>query len=141
MNNKLLKLIFKELDSTLTEIEKAELTKGLAESEELQIEREKILKMRMVVAASSKESFKPFFAERILQKINKPSQDVIGFEAFVDFLVNPFRKITLTAAFLVLILISYNLGISGDISLDGAFGIPRVSVEDALDPISFLLTE
>ena len=144
MNNKLLKLMLKELDSNLTETEKAELQKELAESEELQnvlLDRQRILKIRQAVADSSRSSFKPFFAERIMQKINQPSQDANRYEVFVDFLVNPFRKIALIAIFLTLILISYNLGSRGDISLDGALGIPQISVEDALDPISLLLKE
>jgi hypothetical protein len=114
MDNKILKLLYRSFDAELNPEEKERLDRALKESEELRKEKEQILAQRQTLAASSVPSFKPFFPERVMNRIETLGQKNNGFESFYETLFLMFRRFAIVGAAILLILLIYNLQ-TGDI--------------------------
>ena len=114
MDKKILKLLYRSFDDELNEQEREQLEKALKESKELQKEREQILAQRQALAASSAPSFKPFFAERVMSRIETLGRKNNGFESFYQTLLLIFRRFAIVGAGILLLLLIYNLQ-TGDI--------------------------
>ncbi len=114
MDKKILKLLYRSFDDELNEKERKQLEKALKEYKELQEEREQIIAQRQALAASSESSFKPFFAERVMNRIENLSRRNNGLESFYEALLLMFRRFAVIGAALLLLLLIYNLQ-TGDI--------------------------
>lgn len=114
MNKKILKLLYRSFDADLDEKEQNQLNEALKNSEELRKLKEHIAAQRQAVSTSASQSFKPFFAERVINRINSLSKQGNGLEAFYETLKLAFKRFALAAAIIMLALFSYNL-IKGDI--------------------------
>jgi hypothetical protein len=134
MNKKLFNLLYKSFDGTLTAKEKEMLNKGLSESAALRNQKEKIELIRERLAASKKDSFKPFFAERVMNNIQtnrkRQEQQKTGF----DSLVALFRPIAFATTMILIILLSYNMKKTQNYTLAGALGQEQVTLEQVMDP-------
>jgi hypothetical protein len=137
MNNKLLNLLYKSFDGTLTAKEQEILKKGLSESAALRNKREKILLLRGHLADAKLDSFKPFFAERVMNRIKSNQKQKIGF----DSLVALFRPLAITTAAILIILLSYNMKKTQNYTLAGALGQEQVTLEQVMDPTYMLTME
>ena len=109
MDNKILKLLYRSFDDELNPEEKERLDRALKESEELRKEKEQILAQRQTLAASSAPSFKPFFPERVMSRIESLRTKKNGFESFYETLLLMFRRFAMVGAAILLILLIYNL--------------------------------
>jgi hypothetical protein len=114
MDKKILKLLYRSFDDELNEKEREQLEKALKKSKELQEEREQIIAQRQALAASSEPSFKPFFAERVMNRIESLGRRNNGLESFYEILLLMFRRFAVIGAALLLLLLIYNLQ-TGDI--------------------------
>ncbi len=114
MNKTILKLLYRSFDDELNEKEREQLEKALKESKELQEEREQIIAQRQALAASSPPSFKPFFAERVMNRIETLGRKNNGLESFYETLLLMFRRFAVIGAAILLLLLIYNLQ-TGDI--------------------------
>ena len=75
MNPKMLELLYKSFDATLTPNEQEELERALIDSEQLRSEKEKITKMRESISGTAENSFNPFFADRVMQRITAQKEE------------------------------------------------------------------
>lgn len=141
MDNKLLDLLYKSFDSSLTSKEREILKKGLTESAALRKEKEKIELMRERLADSKQVSFKPFFAEKIINRIQTDRKQQEQQESVFDSLVTLFRPIAFTTAMILIILLSYNMKKTENYSLAGALGQEQVTLEQVMDPTYMLTME
>jgi hypothetical protein len=114
MDKKILKLLYRSFDDELNEKEREQLENALKESKELQKENERIHAQRQALSESTPASFKPFFAERVMNRIESPGKKKNGIESFYESLWMMFRRFAIVGAALLLLLLIYNLQ-SGDI--------------------------
>lgn len=130
MDEKIKILLYRSFDEDLNPDESKMLEKVLAKSEELQKEKEKITRLRVNIKEGKVSAFKPFFAERVLNRIQSSvnSQDE---ETFFESLFVLFRPVAIAAAVLIIIVAGYNISTSGQISIEGALGVPEVTLDDA----------
>jgi hypothetical protein len=140
MDKNLKDLLYRSFDSDLNPEEKKLLEKALSQSNELRREKEMITSLREDINQSKVTSFKPFFADRVMETIHA-SKQVNGNEQFFDSLFIFFRPIVIAAAVLIIIMAGYNINTTGQFSLEGALGIPEVTVDDVYDPALAFVTE
>jgi len=141
MNDKILKLLYRSFDEKLTPAEQQQLKEALNQSKELQEEQKRIAEMRIKIKESSTQSFKPFFAERVMQKISRSCEKENKQEMFFDSLFSIFRPMAIAATILLLVIMSYNIMKTDRLSLAGAFATTEVSLEEAVDPTLLLVME
>jgi len=132
MNKKILELLYLSFDSNLDEKEQKQLTEALKNSEELRKEKEQILDQRRTVSDSAERSFKPFFAERVMNRIDSISEKN-GLEIFYETLKSVFRRFAIVSAVIMIVLISYNLATRDSLSSEEIFYASDVTFEEILD--------
>lgn len=141
MDKKELELLYRSFDDVLTPEEQKQLEKVLASSKDLREEKKRVVSMRNAVSGSGVQSFKPFFAERVMRRIQQLKPTEKSPDLFFESLMAVFRPIAVGAAVVVIILLSYNMIKSDRLSLAGAFAEPEVSIEEAFDPTVTLAME
>ena len=140
MDKKLKDLLYRSFDSDLDPKDKKLLEEALSQSDEFRREKEMIILLRDKVQQGKVTSFRPFFADRVMEKIRSLNR-IDESEQFFESLFVLFRPITIAAAVLIIIIAAYNITSSDQFSLEGALGIPEVTVNEAYDPTLALLTE
>lgn len=141
MNDKMLKILYRSFDEALTPAEKLFLDNALKQHRELREEKERISALREKVSRNGSQSFEPFFAERVMQRISRPEYAASGQEIFWDSLVAMFRPIAIGAAIILVVILTYNIKKSDHFSLAEAFATQEVTLEDAIDPTLSLVME
>lgn len=131
MNEKILKLLYRSFDDDLDDKERNELEKALKKSYELRREREKILAQRKAISESATQSFKPFFAERVMARIDALSEKT-GTETFYETFRAVFRPFAIAGAIAMAALILYNLGIGDILSSEEVFYVSDSTIEEIL---------
>jgi hypothetical protein len=140
MNQKILDLLYKSFEVQLTKHEQHQLERALADSEQLRAEKERIAVLRKSVAAGTNDSFKPFFADRVMQRIRAQREENEQ-ELFFDSLIHFFRPIAIAAIVLVIILTGYNMVGDNPLTGENGLAITEISVEDAFDPMMDYIQE
>lgn len=142
MNKKTLKLLYRSFDSQLTKQEQQQLDEALANSQALREEMKRIISLRNDISSNIADSFKPFFAERVTQRISTLDNTEQSSYVFFESLWYLFRRVAIAGTVIVLILISHNLWVSRDITLVSAFGISQPTAEELLKtPFDLILEE
>jgi hypothetical protein len=134
MNKKILKLLYRSFDTELSEKDQKRLGDALEKSDELRMERDRALAHRQAIAKSATQSFKPFFAERVMGQIESLGQTKKnGFELFYETFKAMFQRFAIASAVALLVLVSYNL-IKGDIiPQDEVIFASDTAMEEILD--------
>ncbi len=132
INNKILKLLYRSFDSDLNEKEKRRLEEALETSKELRREKEQILAQRQTISENAVASFKPFFAERIIRRIDAVKEEN-GLEAFYEALKAIFRRFAIAGVVIMIVLIFYNFKTGESMSMDEVFFASDVTFEEILD--------
>jgi hypothetical protein len=132
-DKKVLKLLYRSLDSDLKDTDQKKLDEALKKSEELRKEKERVLEQRRVVADSAGQSFGPFFAERVMNRIDRLGEKKNGLEAFYESFMAAFRKVAIVSAAVLVLLISYNVVKSDIVPEDELFFIADTTMEEILD--------
>ena len=140
MDKKLQDLLYRSFDSDLNPEEKKRLEEALSRSKELRQEKEMIASLRENIKGNQNTSFSPFFADRVMATIQSVKKDDES-EKFFDSLFVLFRPIAIAATVLIIIIAGYNMSTTGHFSLEGALGVPDVTVDDVYDPTLALATE
>jgi hypothetical protein len=110
MNNNILKLLYRSFDMDLSDKDRKRLDEALQGSDELRSERDWALARRQALAKSRTQSFAPFFAERVMGKIEALGQTKTnGFELFYETFKAMFQRLAIASAVVLLFLVSYNL--------------------------------
>ena len=140
MDEKIKTLLYRSFDTELSPEEEEQLSLALRQSEELRIEKERIAALRDNIISGKSQSFEPFFADRVMGKLydieNKKEA-----EFFFEWLFALFRPVAIAATILIIIAIGYNIGSSGQISLEGALAVPEVTLDEVYDPTLTLAME
>jgi predicted ATP-dependent endonuclease of OLD family len=131
MKKKILKLLYRSFEEKLEEKEQKQLEEALKKSEELRQEKEQVSAMRKDVSDSGHKTFKPFFAERVMNRIiaeERKSPAVSTFEP----LKAVFQRLAIAAAIVIIALVVYNLGIGESLTMDEAFYMSELTFEEIL---------
>ena len=133
MDEKILKLLYRSFDTSLTPEEQTILDQAMEQSEELRQEMEKIILIRKKVEASSMNTFKPFFVDRVMQRIER-IKNRNYYNLLDESLFRIFKPVMIAAILLILIITSYNITSTKQLSLEGILAVPDVTLEQAFDP-------
>ncbi len=95
-------------------------------------------KLAKLIKDNTKNGFDPFFAERVMSKVNSQIERRSPIDQVMEQLLFQFRKMALAALLILTFLISYNVIDEGELTFASVLDIPQVSLEDALDPINYL---
>lgn len=133
MDKKILRLLYRSFDDKLNESETQQLKEALRQSEELRREKERILAQRHAISESQKPSFEPFFAERVMNRVESLSEKTNGLEAFYETLLVIFRRFALVGAAVLIILLLVNLRTGDALSADEIFITSDVTIEEIAD--------
>jgi hypothetical protein len=126
MDNTLYNLLLRSFDVPLTEAERRHLDSALQASEDLREARQEIINLRAGLQAAEHKSFKPFFAERVLEHLRNPQQSL------ADYFVSVFRSVAIGAAVLVVIFSAYNISRANAFTLESALAIHQPTLEQVL---------
>jgi hypothetical protein len=140
MDKRLKEILYRSFDSELTAEEKRLLEEALAQSEELRQEKEMITSLRRDIKRSKSTSFNRHFVDRVMEKIHSTEKKDESEQLF-DSLYVFFRPIAVAATVLIIAIAGYNISTTGNFSLEGALGVPEVSVDDVYDPALALVSE
>ena len=134
MTKKILKLLYRSFDTELTQKDQKRLDDALDNSEELRMERERALAQRQALSESGSQSFTPFFAERVMGKIESIGQTKKnGFELFYETFKAMFQKLAIASAVVLLVLVSYNLIKSDILPQEEIIFASDAAMEEILD--------
>ncbi len=126
MDNNLYNFLLRSFDTQLTEGERRQLDNALASSEEIRTMRQEIVSLRRRLQPTQAQMFKPFFAERVLERLTDPRQSI------AEYFVSAFRNIAVVAAVLVIICTVYNISRENSLTVDSALGIHHQTLEQVL---------
>ncbi len=126
MDSNLYNLLLRSFDTPLAESEQRQLENALASSKELRTVREEIVTLRLGLQGVKGETFKPFFSERVMERLNNPQLSM------AEYFVSVFRSVALSAAVLVIICSAYNISRENTFTLESALGIHHQTLEQIL---------
>jgi hypothetical protein len=132
LDEKILELLYRSFDDDLSQKERDCLKKALEDSEELRLERAKIIEQRQAISGSAAPSFKPYFVEKVMQRIDSLS-DKNGLEKFYETFKVMFRRFAIAGAVILIALVIYNLRIGENISSEEIFYASDVTIEEILE--------
>ena len=92
-----------------------------------------MIAQRQVVADSASQSFGPFFAERVMNRIDGLGEKKNGWEAFYESFMAAFRRVAIVSAAVLVLLISYNVIRSDIVPEDELFFVADTTMEEILD--------
>jgi hypothetical protein len=133
MDKKILNLLCRSFDDQLNQKEKQLLEEALKKSENLRQEKEKIEAQRQALKEIPRSSFKAFFAERVMNRIESLGEKKNGLEMFHETLMTVFRRFAVVGALILLLLIVYNLRVGDSLSADEIFYVSDAAFEEFLN--------
>jgi hypothetical protein len=132
MKKKFLKLLYRSFDEALSEKDQEFLNAALEDSEELRREKERAAAQRKAITETASPSFKPFFAERVVNKIHSFGYQS-GQESFYESLKILFRRFALVGAALLIALTLYNMQRGDILSSDEMLFAADAAIEEIID--------
>ncbi len=137
-NKKMEKLLYKSFDAELSIRESKMLENELENSKELRKLQEQISAMRKAVQNSKSESLKPFFEERVLNKIKSNIEPISFYNELGEMFGTVFKQIALGAVILIVALVIYNFNHGNNEGIKSIFGAHNLPVQYALDPATYM---
>ncbi len=137
MRRRLLKLLYKSMDSALSPPGNAELEAALGESEELRRDRSAILAIRRAAADTAPRGFAPGFADRVVAaaktRIRKPE----GIDAVFEALKTVFKPVAVATAVLLVVLVAYSVSRGDLIPKSEIYYASDITMNKVLELTSF----
>jgi len=130
MKNEQLNLLYRSFDEELKPEEQAQLSKVLSESASLRAEKKRVQEMRDIISGSAVESFKPFFAKRVMQRIQVTAETRFNLINSFGDLLKIFRPILMTASTTIVIIVAFSVWTSGSFSIESVLGIPGFTIDN-----------
>jgi hypothetical protein len=140
MDEKNKSLLYRSFEQELSPEEKENLEQALSRTEELRREKETIIQLRRTIREGKVDSFRPFFADRVLNRIQAYSKGRND-ESFFDSLFMIFRPVAIAAVILIIMVTVYNITTSGQLSLESVLAVPEVTLDDAYSSSLALVIE
>jgi hypothetical protein len=142
MKERILELLYRSFEENLTAQEDQELREALEESEALRDEKTWIEAMRKIVSSSGTDSFKPFFAQRVMARLTELRAGRNGIWTLQEWLPRVFRRVALVGAAVAVGIVVVNFVQADAISLAAALGIGEVPIEEILElPVESILED
>ncbi|MBU0517414.1 hypothetical protein KKA00_10405 [bacterium] len=137
MEEKLKNLMQKAALGELSPDERLLLNEAIKDSPELQAELTAFGKVSALVKESAADSFEPFFATRVLQRVKAESEGGLDLAAALGAV---FRKVVIGAAVVIIGVTSYNVTSQWDereelSAVELAFNVPSLTIDNALNNI------
>ena len=129
MDKKKLKLLIKSLDKDFSGKEKDQLDEALGRSVSLQEEKRKLEKIQSLLKEQD-YSFKPSFVDRVMNKTSQQRNKKIIFPDFSNGFSLAFKRVVLTGAAAILILLFSVYFSRGSFSFDSLIGADSISEEN-----------
>jgi len=126
MDNNFYNLLLRSFDERLTDSEQRRLESALTTSEELRTAKEEIVALRRRLQGMKGEMFKPFFTERVMERLHNPELSM------AEYFASVFRDVAIGAAVLVIICSVYNISRENSLTVDSALGIHQETLEQVL---------
>jgi hypothetical protein len=126
MNRSLYYLLVRSFDSRLTDEERRRVDSALAASEQFRASEEELTTLRSALQSTRSSNFRPFFVERVMERLRNPRQSVD------EYFVSVFRGLVTGAAVLVILLSAYNMSRTNAFTIESAFGIHHPSLDQIL---------
>ncbi|MFZ5518969.1 MAG: hypothetical protein ACOY90_20220 [Candidatus Zhuqueibacterota bacterium] len=141
MDKKLLELLYRSIDSVLSESERQKLDQALRESASLRAEKKALLKMRSHLLPEQPVKFKPYFADRVMNRINARKTPAVVQDTYFDSLLALVKPVAIALVIILISLLTYNLKSTKNYTLAGAMGQELAQLEHAIDPAYLIETE
>jgi hypothetical protein len=132
-NKRVIKLLYRSLDTELSQRKKQKLEKELEKSEDLRREKELILERHKALSESAASSFRPQFANRVMIKIAAIGDSRETQESFYDALLYGFKRLAVVGALVLIGLILFNIIEGQVIPIDEAFFASDLVMEQILN--------
>jgi hypothetical protein len=129
MDKRILKLLYRSLDSPLKKREEERLNRALAESAELVRHREEILAMRQALADGAVRSFRPGFADRTISRMQSGPAREDRLAALVRAYAAAFKPVAVAGLIILAVLVSYSLANKDLIPQDAIFYASDLAVD------------
>ncbi len=126
MDDNFYNLLLRSFDDRLTDSEQRRLESALRSSEELRTAKEEIVALRHRLQGIKGNTFRPFFAERVMERLHDPELSM------AEYFVSVFRDVAIGAAVLVIICSVYNISRENSVTFDSALGIHHQTLEQVL---------
>lgn len=140
MRNKVIeKLLYKSLDTTLSEKESKILNDELRRSKQMNEQYLELIKIRKAIGDCAVTSFKISFEERLSDKLNKFLSGATYFNSWTNSLATAFRRIAISAMIFLIFLVLYNLKSGNKYSIENLLGTSNTTIVSAFDPIQNLI--
>jgi hypothetical protein len=117
-------LLLRSWDSPLSGEERTELTAQMKENASLRWQSDQYLKIRQILHRTERDTFGPFFAERILNVIKNRTEKI---EYLIFFFFKKYQVLVL--GILVALLIS-NILLTDQLTIKGILGLEQPATED-----------
>ena len=136
-----LDLVYRSIDSSLISGEQIRLDTALRNDPDLRAEYERLVWLRSLVEEQNSPSFSEGFSNRVMNRLSlEPMSTTVS--EFQDLLAFMFRRVAVVASFAVILLLTYNLTSSGNVSLPASLGLSEeLYPEDLYDARIALETE
>lgn len=132
MTKKILKMIYRYLDADLSPKEKIELDQLKKNSPEIQAALQKTAKMREILQSSSDYSFKPFFAERVMNNIKADAPAIQ--DVFFAVLSSMFRRVAIAGCTVAVLLFSASLLFQKSETPIQDYVYSQMTLDELIDP-------
>ena len=132
MEKRVLKLLYRSLDSVLKKKDQQRLDKALAESKGLRQYRAEILSLRQAVAQGAAHSFGPQFGDRVMSRIRSAPELPLRHEALVESYRWVFGRLAAVSLFVLIVLVTVALVQDGLFPKDAFFYIPNTTIAQIL---------
>tara|TARA_B100001750_G_scaffold197528_1_gene170203 strand:- start:605 stop:1045 length:441 start_codon:yes stop_codon:yes gene_type:complete len=136
-----LDLVYRSIDSSLISGEQIQLDTALRNDPDLRAEYERLVWLRSLVEEQNSPSFREGFSNRVMNRLSLAPMSTTVLE-FQDLLAFMFRRVAVVASVAVILLLTYNLTSSGNVSLPASLGLSEEQYpEDLYDARIALETE
>jgi hypothetical protein len=132
MEKRVLKLLYRSLDSGLKVKDRQRLDRALAESEELRQYRGDILSLRQAVAQSAARSFRPQFGDRVMSRIRSAPRIPQRHEALVESYRWVLGRLTAVTIFVLIVMLSIAVVQDGLFPKDAIFYVSDTTIDRIL---------
>ena len=105
----MLNLLYRSFDDELSAAENLRLDRALEQSVELRDEKDKIAQLRNGISGKTAPSFKPFFAERVTNRVIDISKSGFKQQDFFESLNFIFKRVAIVGFIAVIVLFSVNI--------------------------------
>ncbi len=135
MKKEPLNLLYRSFDEELKSDEQRQLSSALSKSASLRAEKKRVQEMRNIISGSAVESFQPFFAKRVMQRIHATAETRFNLINSFGDLLKIFRPVLLTASTTIIIIVAFSVWTSGSLSVESVLGIPGFTIDNITNSI------